>query len=245
MKIYKANITDASGNISKLKITINERKQQGIMEWPMESSNLVKLRVTETCDRIQGWVKWPSFNLRCIISTDQLQGKCEIHIQIASRIVTYFISQEDHSSFLEFIRNLALPVDEKNEKLTEKIDIAVEFEKAFDQIKINVTHMSLFVGWRIGSEIDMEFVNITSNGLSVDPSNCYDIEGQGFYIPMGFFKKKINLLIAWRFRTNYVHMPAKIILGVFRNGSLRNRTILEKIDLNLFDTYSGSSAVVV
>ncbi len=246
MKTYNVSITDISGNVSELKLSIDERKQQGVLEWPIGISNLIKLRVTDTRDRIQCWIKWPSFNLRCIISADQSQIDSTIHIYLAGRRYSYFISNEDYNIFLDFINNLSLPIKEKYKEHYEKKEIAVEFENDLNKVELIRTHISLFVAWHPISEIDMEFMKITVNSRAINELDCFDLPGdQGFYIPMGFYKKNKDLLIAWEFRTNYVHEPAKIIIGVFRNGSLRKRTILKEINIELFETYSDSASVVV
>ncbi|AJD49990.1 hypothetical protein S7S_17890 [Isoalcanivorax pacificus W11-5] len=244
MKTFSVMAKDEQGRTGLIRVSINELRQEGELEWPPETSALIKMTVLESRDQIQCWVKWPSFNVRCVISSGETGGRTFLHIDLAGTRRSYEMEAADRQAFLAFVAGLALPAAAV---VREGEADSHQSEDDFLQAgELGLTHVSLFLGKRPAASVEMDFMNVVINGVSVSlPPPSPIPSDQGIFVPVGFYPSGETITIGWEFETRYVHAPATVLVGIFRNQSLQNRTLMATLNVEMFERYAGVSSVKV
>ncbi|KAF0810924.1 hypothetical protein A167_00411 [Alcanivorax sp. S71-1-4] len=244
VKTFSASVKDEQGQIALIRLAIDELRQQGELEWPPETSTLIKITVSESRDQILCWVKWPSFNVRCVMSSSEAGGKAFLHIDFAGTRRSYEMEAADRQAFLAFVAGLGLPTAPVvQEEESDARQAADDFIQAGE---LGLTHLSLFLGKRPAASVEMAFMKVVINGVSVNLPPPSPIPGdQGTFVPVGFYPSGETITIGWEFETRYVHAPATVLVGVFRNQSLQNRTLLATLNVEMFERYADVSNVKV
>ncbi len=244
MKTFSVMAKDEQGRTGLIRVSINELRQEGELEWPPETSALIKMTVSESRDQIQCWVKWPSFNVRCVISSGETGGRTFLHIDLAGTRRSYEMEAADRQAFLAFVAGLTLPAAAV---VREGEADSHQSEDDFLQAgELGLTHVSLFLGKRPAASVEMDFMNVVINGVSVSlPPPSPIPSDQGIFVPVGFYPSGETITMGWEFETRYVHAPATVLVGIFRNQSLQNRTLMATLNVEMFERYAGVSSVKV
>lgn len=244
MKTFSAMSKDELGNTSLIKLSIDEPRQQGLLEWPPETSTLIKTTVSENREQVLCWIKWPSFNVRCVIASGEVGGRHFLYIHFAGARHSFEIDGADRRAFLAFVNQLAVPVASSTEG--DDNTTAQAPDDFLADAELGLTHASLFLAKPFSTNVEMEFLNVVVNGRRINLPPPSPMPGnQGIFIPMGFYSSGGTITIGWEFETRYVRDTTKVLVGIFRNQSIQDRTVLEQLNVEMFKRYSGLSSIKI
>ena len=120
-----------------------------------------------------------------------------------------------------------------------------ELEKFLDDVELNQISVFLYGGSNIYKNLEFYFTACSVNGASVAITSKPLPQGLGKYVFLGNYEKGSTVLVKCAILTQDIPTGTQLALGIFRNGSLSNRTPLSTVLLERFNCYESQADFVV
>ncbi len=114
-----------------------------------------------------------------------------------------------------------------------------------EPVEMGKVRLSIYVAGQVNSNIELDFIELIVDGKPIFPIEHSKLPvGQGVAAVVGTYVQGKEISLKWKFHTHIITAPTPVAIGVIRApGS--NRTILEKLNIEAFKDYGGTSLVVV
>lgn len=111
---------------------------------------------------------------------------------------------------------------------------------------LDVTSISFFVAKRPGGDLEIDWFQFSIDGVAVKHGPVSNLPGdQGIWVSLGFFSEGRTFDLRWGFRTGFSVPSGPVLLGHFPGRRLRDATRLKQLQLEMLETYSGSTSLTV